>query len=64
MLIFDSLNRKSLAPSKSMPQESNHDFKEKYPYIRVGTLEPMHIKEILTKTSCFFFAYASVLEYE
>ena len=31
-------------PSKSMPQESNRDFKEKYPYVRADTLEPMHIK--------------------
>ena len=46
MIIFDSLHRKSLAPSKSMPQESNHDFKEKYPYIQAGTLEPRLIKDI------------------
>ena len=25
-------------------QKSNHDFEKKYPYFRVGTLVPMHIK--------------------
>ena len=45
-----------------MPLEINHDFKEKYPYIRAGTLEPMHNKDILTKT--FFMPYASVLGHE
>ena len=34
------------------------DFKEKYPYVRVGTLKSMHIKDILTKTAVFF-PYAS-----
>ena len=37
-----------LTPSKSMPQNSNHDFKEKYIYILAWTLEPMRI-DILTK---------------
>ena len=36
-----------------MPQKSNHDFKETYPYIRVGPLEPMRIKDILTKKPAF-----------
>ena len=36
-----------------MPQKSNHNFKEKYPYIRVGTLEPMRIKYISTNTAVF-----------
>ena len=50
-------------PSKSMSKNSNHDFKVKYPYVPVGTLEPMHIKGILTN-SRFFAIYASVLEYK
>ena len=32
-----------------MPQKSNHDFKEKCPYMHAGKSEPMRIKEILTK---------------
>ena len=40
---------KSVTPSKSMPQKSNHDFKEKHPNIWAGTLEPMRIKDVLTK---------------
>ena len=43
----------SLTPSKSIPQKSNDDFKEKYSYIRVGTHEPMRIKDILTKKDVF-----------
>ena len=35
------------------PKKSNHDFKEKYPYVWVGTLEPMRIKDILTKNHFF-----------
>ena len=46
-------HHKSLTPSKSIPNKNNHDFKEKYPYVRAGTLEPMRIKEILTKNSFF-----------
>ena len=38
---------------KSTPQTSNNDFKEKYPYVRVGTLKPIRIKDILTKTDVF-----------
>ena len=45
---------KSLTPSKSMPQKSNHDSKEKCPYIHTDTIEPMRIKDILTINSCFF----------
>ena len=45
-----------------MPQTSNHDFKEKCPYINAGTIEPMPIKDILTKNG--FLPYASDLEYE
>ena len=30
-----------------------NDFKEKYPYVHVGTLEPMFIKDISTKNSLF-----------
>ena len=37
---------KSLTPSKSMPQKSNHNFKEKYHYVRTGTIEPKHIKHL------------------
>ena len=43
-----------MTPSKSMPQKSNYEFKEKYPYVSVGSLEPM----------LFFLLLASVLEYE
>ena len=42
---------KSLILSKSMPHISNNGLKEKYPYVRVGTLETMHIKDILIKNS-------------
>ena len=46
-----------------MPQKSNiYDFKVKYPYVPMGTLEPMHVKDIFTKNS--FLPYASVSEYE
>ena len=41
MIIFALCHFKSLTPSKSMPQKGNHDFKEKYPYIRAGALEHM-----------------------
>ena len=51
----------SLTPSKSMPQTSNHDFRVKCHYIHAGTIEPMRIKNILTKT--VFLPYASVLDY-
>ena len=52
---------KSLTPSKSIvPQKSNS--KEKYPYVRVDTVKPMRINDILTKNSCLL-PYASVLEY-
>ena len=37
-------------PSKSMLQKSNHDFKEKYPYVYVGTIVSMRIIDSLTKT--------------
>ena len=53
----------SLTPSKSIPQKSNHDFKEKYPYVRAVAIKPMCIKDILTKTRDFL-PYASVLEYD
>ena len=36
-----------------MPQKSNHDFQEIYPYIRAGTFGPMCIKDILTKIRFF-----------
>ena len=42
-----------MTPSKSMPQTSNQDFKEKYPYIQAGTIEPIRIKDILIKKSWF-----------
>ena len=44
---------KSLSHTKSMPQKSNHDFKEKYPYVRPSTLVRMRSTDILTKDSCF-----------
>ena len=34
------------------------DFKKKYPYVRTGTIESMHIKDIMTKNRVF--AYTSV----
>ena len=46
-----------------MPCKGNNDFKEKYPHVPVGALEPMGIKDTLTKNSCFL-QYANVLEYE
>ena len=39
---------KSLRPSNSMSQKINHDFKENILYVRIGSLEPMRIKNILT----------------
>ena len=36
-----------------MPQKSNNDFKEKYLFVRAGAIEPMHIKDILTKNPVF-----------
>ena len=45
-----------------MPQKSNHDFKEIYPYVQADTLKPMRIKDILTKIR--FLPDAFVLEYE
>ena len=67
MIVFASLqilcHYKSLTPSKSLPQKSNYDFKGKYHYVRAGTIEIMHIKDILTKNR-FSLPYASVLRYE
>ena len=52
MIFFDFL--KNLIKSfQSMPQKSNHEFKEKYPYDRVETFVSMRITDILTKNSCF-----------
>ena len=36
-----------------MPQKGKHDFKGKYPYVRVGTLIPLCIKDISTKKAVF-----------
>ena len=36
-----------MTASKLMPQKSNHDFKEKYHHIHVGTLVSMRITDIL-----------------
>ena len=41
-------------PSKSMPQRSNQNFRDKYPYVCVGTLISMRIRDILTKKHNFF----------
>ena len=54
MIVFASLQNfvpyyKSLTPSKSIPQKSNNNFEKKYPYVTAGTLEPMRLKNILTK---------------
>ena len=43
MIVFASL---SFTPSKSMPQKSNNKFKQKYPYVPVGSLELILIKVI------------------
>ena len=52
MIILQNLyTYKSLTPSKSMPQKSSHDFKEKYPYVHVGTFKPMRTEDILTNNS-------------
>ena len=42
-----------MVPSKSMLQKSYHDFKEKYPYVQVGTLEPMRNEDIFCRTPAF-----------
>ena len=34
---------------KSMPPKNNHDSKEKYSPIHVGTIEPRYIRDILIK---------------
>ena len=39
--------------TKSMPQKRNHDFKEIYPYVYVGTLVPMRLTDILTEIAIF-----------
>ena len=36
-----------------MPQNSNPDFKKKYPNIQAGTLVPMSIKDIFCRTLAF-----------
>ena len=36
-----------------MLKKSNHDFQEKYPYIGVGTIEPVRITDILVKITFF-----------
>ena len=62
MISFVSLQN-SMSHFKSMPQKSNHDFKEKYSYVRMGILVPARIKEILNKNSCLL-SLSSVLDYE
>ena len=42
-----------MTPSKSIPQKSNHDLKERYTYARVGTLESKPLTDILKKTAIF-----------
>ena len=37
-----------------MSQQSKYDFKEKYPYIIAGTIEPKRIKDTLTKLNDLF----------
>ena len=37
-----------MTPSKSMPQKSNHYFKEKYPYVHVGTLVSTRATDIFS----------------
>ena len=36
-----------------MPKKSNHDFKEKYPYVRVGALVSMRITDIFCHGAAF-----------
>ena len=51
MIVFASLKIYQyifLTSSKSIPQKSNHDYKEKYPYISICSLETKRIKDILT----------------
>ena len=43
--------------------KGNHDFMEKYPYIRVGTLISLRITDILTKNSWLLYYWSCVLEY-
>ena len=53
MIIFASLqNFKSY--SKSMKQNINNDFKEKFLYVRAGTLAPTRNKDILTNQQLFY----------
>ena len=48
LLLYQVLgHQKSLTPTKSMSQKSNHDSKEKYHYIHVGTLVPVRITAVL-----------------
>ena len=51
-IVFASL--KNVVPFKSMPRKGNYDFKEKYPYIHVDTLESMRFTDLLIKNSWFF----------
>ena len=44
-----------------MPQKNNHDIKEKYPYVPVGTLEPIRAYERHLDQKQ---QWGSVLEYE
>ena len=37
-----------------MLQKINHGFKKDHPYVPVGTLKPMRIKEVLAEFSCFY----------
>ena len=54
LLVFDAF--------KINTQKEFHDFKEINLFVRVGTLEPMRMKDILTKIAVF--AVTSVLEYK
>ena len=63
MIVFASLHLCHYSwHTGSMPQKCNHDCKEKYPYIRVGTFVPIRVEDTFAKT--VFLLYASVLEYE
>ena len=46
-----------------MPKKSNLDFMEIYPYVPLGTLEPLSIKDVLAKTAVFSVSQRGVLEY-
>ena len=47
-----------------MPKKRNHYFMERCRYVRAGTIEPMHIKDILTKDRFFAAPNTSKTHYD